>query len=532
MSRPALLDGGPARTPAAATLSEALEQTAARHGRQEIVHLHENGTRTAYTYTQLLDRARRVLAGLRITHTRPSDVLLLDISDPAELICAYWACILGGFIPLPVAATPGLAAQVWSLYGCPRIVTGTGRTPPEDTSAWAGDMAGLLRNTPDARHHRADPGDVAVLLLTSGSTGTPKAVALTHANILARSAATAHTNRLDHRQRTLNWMPLDHVGGLVMFHTRDTCLGAYQVHAPQQWILDQPLRWLEAAHTHRISCTWAPNYAFALVNDAVGHVTGHPWDLSRLTYIMNGGEPVHAEVIHRFQQLLAPHGLPTDAMYPGWGMSETSSGVTDCRFSEHTEGRYVPVGRPQPGTRIRITADDSTVVTQNTVGHVQVSGAAVSHGYYQNPQQNKQSFTSDGWFKTGDLGYISDGVLTVTGRADDQITIAGVTYHGHEIEASVEELGFVHPTYTVATPVTTSAGEGLAVFFHPRTTPTTDDLEALRTLLAERFRITGAHLLAVGKDDIPKTGIGKLRRAPLRERFEASTHPTWTPVLH
>ncbi|MGW2863560.1 AMP-binding protein [Streptomyces sp. NPDC001205] len=532
MTGKALLDGGPAITPAVATLADALIRTARCHGRQKIVFLHTNGTHTALTYSQLLDDARRILAGLRRTLNQPGDIILLDTPDPQELVTAYWACQLGGYVPLPVPDRDGLLDQVWTVYRQPRFITGSGRTVPAGMTPYAtGTYAYLLGHAPDPHHHQGRPEDLALLLLTSGSTGTPKAVRLTHRNILTRTTATAHVNRLDHRRRTLNWMPLDHVGGLVMFHTRDTYLGAYQVHAPQPWILDGPLRWLDTIHTHRITCTWAPNYAFALVNDALRDGSGAPWDLTCLTYIMNGGEPLRAGVIKDFMTGLARYGLPRDAMYPGWGMSETSSGVTDCPFTEHPGRRYVPVGRPQPGTRIRIVTDDGTLADKNTVGHVQVAGATVTDGYHHGDDQTRQSFTPDGWFTTGDLGSIDGTILTVTGRADDRITLAGVIYHGHEIEAAVEELDIAAPTYTVATPVTTTAGENLAVFFHPKNGHATPvELGTLHGMLAARFGITGARLLPVGKDDIPKTGIGKLRRAPLRQRYESTPEATWTPV--
>uniref|UniRef100_A0AAU2VFC3 AMP-binding protein n=1 Tax=Streptomyces sp. NBC_00003 TaxID=2903608 RepID=A0AAU2VFC3_9ACTN len=533
MSSPAYLDGGPALIGRTGTLTGALLRTASLHGQQKIVLLHDNGTHTALTYAQLLQRAQRVLAGLRGTRGRAGEIILLDIDDPEELLVSYWACVLGGFVPLPlpVSGVDEPLRQVWNAHGHPRFVTGTGRTVPHGLTQYsAGTFDYLSHHAPTTDYHPAQPDDLALLLLTSGSTGTPKAVRLTHANILARTRATAHTNHLDQRQRTFNWMPLSHVGGLVMFHTRDVVLGAYQVHASQRWILDAPLRWMEVCHTHRITCTWAPNYAFALVADEAGRLTGTPWDLSQLTYVMNGGEPLHGEVIDRFMTLLAPHGLPPGAMYPGWGMSETSSGVTDCPYSAVARtGPYVPVGAPQPGTRIRVTDGEGNTVGEGTTGNVQVSGATVTAGYHENPDQNRQSFTSDGWFKTGDLGFVQDGILTVTGRADDQITVEGTTYHGHEIEAAVETLDFVAPIYTVATEVTTPDGDRLAIFFHPRGGLFTDGhRQDLEILLKERFAVTGAYLLPVGKDDVPRTGIGKLRRRPLRERFEASPQVTWS----
>ncbi|MEU3609683.1 AMP-binding protein [Streptomyces sp. NPDC035033] len=546
-STASLLDGGPAPDPGVPHLGAALVRAARSSGTDRgVTYIRPDGSELRQTYADLLDGASRVLAGLRAAGVRPGEKIVLQSADDPDLIAAFWACVLGGYLPLPVSADPrtgpGLLERVWTGYGRPRVLTGAGQelTPAVTAdrdwhAAHLGDIPALrAAHEPDRDWHEPDPGDPVVLLLTSGSTGVPKAVTLTHRNVLVRSAATARVNRLDQDTRTFNWMPLDHVGGLIMFHARDVFLGCAQVHAGIQWVLADPLRWLDAVSAHRADTTWAPNFAYALVNDRAGELEGRGWDLTRLRYIMNGGEAVRSGVVRRFLDLLAPYGLPATAMFPGWGMSETTAGVADCQFTEAAAGddRYVPVGRPQPGTRIRVVDEHGEPVPWGTVGRLQVSGATVTSGYYDNPEQNRQSFTEDGWFKTGDLAYVEDGILTVTGRTDDVIQLGDVSYHGHEIEAAVEELAFVEPSYTVATPVTPEPGgpEEIAVFFHPRTGSVTEaETEQIRDRVAERLGVEVRHVLPVDKSEVPKTGIGKLRRAQLRQTFEARPAALATP---
>jgi acyl-CoA synthetase (AMP-forming)/AMP-acid ligase II len=381
--------------------------------------------------------------------------------------------------------------------------------------AWLGRVADLRDHPPATGFHPARPDDLAALLLTSGSTGLPKAVMLTHRNIVSRSVASAQTRGMSRANRTFNWMPLDHVGGLIMFHARDVLLGCHQVHARLQWVLADPLRWLDAISEHRCDTTWAPNFAFALIVDRAGRFGDRTWDLRSLTYIMNGGEPIKARVARRFLSILAPFGLPPTAMHPGWGMSETSAGVVDRVFTmdaSSDDDRFVPVGTPHPGVSLRVVDDSGEVAAEGTVGRLQAAGLPISQGYYGNPEQNRQSFTEDGWFKTGDLAYITDGVLTVVGRADDAMEIGGVTYYGHEIEAAVEELPFVEPSYTVACDIP----DGLAIFFHPRSgVPSDAENWQIVAHVARRFGVRVRYVLPVSKQDVPKTGIGKLRRAQL-----------------
>lgn len=540
----ALLDGGPVPAPECGTLGNALVRAALAPGSQGLCFVGADGGEKRWSYARLLQEAARTLAGMREAGVRPGERVVLHIADESELLAVFWACVLGGFVPLLVGtgatpaardAAPGLLDAVWKRYGRPRVVTGRGqpvlavtRAHPGWARSWLGHPRRLRAADPDHHRYPARPDDLAALLLTSGSTGVPKAVMLTHRNILSRSAATARANGLSEATRTVNWMPLDHAGGLLLFHVRDVYLGAYQVHARLDWVLADPLRWLALVDRHRACTTWAPNFAFSLVNDQAHRLSGRDWDLSCLRYLMNGGEPVHTSVVGRFMELLTPLRLPGDAMFPGWGMSETAAGVVDCRLSDldTADGRYVPVGRPQPGTVVRCVDDRGEVVPAGTVGHLQVSGPSVTLGYLDDAEHTRDSFTADGWFRTGDLAFVQDGLLTVTGRADDLVECGGVRCHSHEIEAAVEELDFVTPSHTVACPVTGTAGEELAVFYHPRPGTAQGVAEAaIRARVADRLGLHIARVVAVSPGDVPRTGIGKLRRSRMRQWYETrGTH--------
>ncbi|MFE7814747.1 AMP-binding protein [Streptomyces sp. NPDC057433] len=532
-----LLDGGPAPRPQCATLGNALVRAALTSASRGVCFVGADGGETHWSYARLLREAARTLGGMREAGVRPGERVVLHIADEPELLAVFWACVLGGFVPLLVGtgahrdAAPGLLHAVWNRHGRPRVVTGRDqrvlavtRAHPGWARAWLGHPHHLRAAAPDHHRHPARPDDLAALLLTSGSTGAPRAVMLTHRNILSRSAATALANGLGDATRTVNWMPLDHAGGLLLFHVRDVCLGAHQVHARRDWVLADPLRWLTLVDRHRACTTWAPNFAFSLVNDQAHRLAGRTWDLSCLRYLMNGGEAVHASVVRRFMELLAPFRLPGDAMFPGWGMSETAAGVVDCRLSDVDTGddRYVPAGRPHPGTAVRCVDDRGEPVPVETVGHLQVSGPSVTGGYLDDAEHTRRSFTADGWFRTGDLAFVRDGVLTVTGRAGDLIEYGGVRCHSHEIEAAVEELDFVTPSHTVACPVTGAAGDELAVFYHPRPGTAPDEAEAaVRARVADRLGLSVARVVPVDPQDVPRTGIGKLRRSRTRQWYEA-----------
>ncbi|MBZ4324460.1 AMP-binding protein, partial [Streptomyces huiliensis] len=543
--RPAVAAGPPAVTPSVRTLPEALRR-AAREDRGGIVIVDRHGAERELSYAELAEDAARVLGGLRALGLRPGDRAILQCPAHRDFLTAFWACLLGGFVPVPLAPAESYAedtaaverlAGAWELLGRPLILA-DGATAAElhglaGRRGWGaalrtGALEELRGHSPAPDEHPCSPDDVALLLLTSGSTGTPKAVPLRHRNVLARCAGTAAANGFGAGDVTFNWMPLDHVGGIVMFHVRDVYLTNRQLHAPTGWVLEDPLRWLDVVHRHRVTLTWAPNFAFGLVNGRVADAAGRGWDLSCLRFIQNAGEAIMPRVARRFLQALAPLGLPATAMRPSWGMSETSSAVTySDAFTLATTSDTDPfteVGRPLPGTTLRIVDDAGETVPEGVPGRLQVTGPTVTSGYHDNEAENRASFTSDGWFETGDLGVVRDGAVTITGRAKDVLIINGVNHYCHEIESVVEELERVENSFTAACAVRDAGAttDVLAVFFHPA--PGADvaaTVREIRSLLVRRAGLNPRHVVPVGREDVPKTEIGKIQRAALRHRFHS-----------
>ncbi|WP_411759780.1 amino acid adenylation domain-containing protein [Streptomyces tunisiensis] len=543
---PAVSEGPALAEPSVASWAEALRRAAARD-RGDIVHVHADGSEHRRTYASLIPEASRVLAGLRRAGLRPGDQVILQCDVTEDFLAVLWGCVLGGFVAVPLTVpasydTPSAALTklegIWRMLGRPWIVCSAGREAGLRAVAarqdWPGPRittADALREAPaDHDWHPAAPDDLLLMLMTSGSTGLPKAVRLTHRNVLTRSAATEQMNGLGADDVSLNWIPLDHVTGVVMFHLRDVYLGCRQVHAPTSWILQDPLRWMDLADRHRVTVTWAPNFAFGLLAEQAHRFTGRAWDLSPMRLVMNAGEVVVASAARAFLHALEPFGLPQDVMHPGWGMSETCSVVTDAVLPAEPvpdEGTFVSCGRPYPGFAMRIVDEQGTVLTEGEAGRFQVRGTSVTGGYHDNPAANAEAFTDDGWFDTGDLAFLRDGELHITGRAKDVIIVNGVNHYSHEIEACVEELPYAERSFTAAVAVRTdpsSPTDELALFLHLTPDATADPARALREIAGKVTREIGvspSFLIPVARDAVPKTEIGKIQRTRLRKGFEA-----------
>jgi acyl-CoA synthetase (AMP-forming)/AMP-acid ligase II len=550
--RPAIAYGGALDEDiqALATLPEALARAARQDVIKGITYLQPDGSELTQSYRDLREEAERILAGLRVLGVQVGDKVILQVEENHLYLPTFWACVLGGMVAVPISIAPSYEQpgvvtarlqNAWELCERPIVVASArvasalyALAPALGMEAVRIEILDTLRSqfaAPEEREwHPCQPDDVFVLLFTSGSTGVPKGVMLTHRNVLTVVHGYTHLEGVNKREVSFNWMPLDHVGGLVTFHLRDVCLGYQQIHASSQTILQDPLSWLDWLDHYRATRTWAPNFAFSLLNKHLLANTERRWDLSELHYILNAGEAIVSKTARRFLKLLAPYGLRSTAIHPSWGMSETSSGATfSSRFALETttdEERFVDVGALIPTIWIRVVDMRECVLEEGQSGQIQVKGPTVTPGYYRNPDLNREVFTSDGWFDTGDVGFLQGGRLTITGRTKNIIIINGLNYYCHEIEAVVEEVSGVEATYTGACAVrdATSNTDELAIFY---CTQFTDEQAIVKQWHEIRRQVVSAgginpsHLLPVAREAIPKTETGKIQRSKLKQQFEA-----------
>ena len=539
---PAVCDGGPLDADSSVTLDGVLT-LAARTSPHGLVYATPEQT-TYQSYAELREQAERILGGLQLRGLARGDRVVLQLERQQDFIETFWACVLGGFVPVPLAVPGGYdrvgvplqtLRAVWTTIGGTHIVTVRDAVPSLLSAVERLSLPGArvhaiedLRTTHKGERALAAPDDLALLMLTSGSTGTPKAVMLTHRNILSRTNGSRQLNQFSCDDVSVNWMPLDHVAGLIFFHIRDISLGCRQVHLPTGWVLEDPLRWIDSLDSFRATVTFAPNFAFALVNDRAREIARRSWDLSRLRLILNGAEAIVARTARTFLRLLGPHHLNPGCMCPAWGMSETSSGVIYGHgFSldnSADDDPFVEVGRPIPGVSMRIVDTDDRILREGTVGRLQVRGPVVTAGYLGSEDVTRESFTRDGWFKTGDLGLIRGGRLTITGREKDVVIVNSVNYYCHAIESAVEAIDGVETSFTAACAVRPEGSntDRLAIFFQPRDSRSIPLLlRRIRAELSAGIGIAPDYVIPVADTAIPKTSVGKIQRSELARRFLA-----------
>ncbi len=496
------------------------------------------------TYPALLDEAHRIASALRRRGRRPGEKVVLLLELARDFIPAFWGCVLAGCVPCPVAPIRNdpprwerTIAHLRALLDNPLIVT----TETLELTLAGGTQAArlnALRDSPQgldtAPVHESSPEDPAVFVLTSGSTGNSKAVVLTHANLLASMAGKNERQRLDASDVTLNWISFDHVAALLEAHLLPLYVGARQIHVDSATILADPLSFLRLIDRHRVSMTFAPNFLFGQINAAIKQVrSAGGLDLSCLRHIISGGEAVVVETGRRFLELLAPYGLSPRALWPAFGMSETCAGSIYSRlFPEDDEEReFAALGTPVIGLDMRIADDEANVLSNGAIGELQLRGPMVFGRYYRNEEATHAAFTADGWFRTGDLGRIEDGKLSLVGRSKDSIIVSGANYFSHELETALEQLDGIERSFVAAFPTRPAGADTESlVIAYASTIDAADEARrhqlniAVRntTILLWGFR--PSLILPLPKTAFPKTSLGKIQRATMRKRLEAGEY--------
>jgi amino acid adenylation domain-containing protein len=516
-------------------------------------------------YRELLGRARRRLTALHAAGVAAGDEVIIVTDDLETFLAAFWACVLGRIIPVPLAvpATDEVALKIlhvgqaltrpW-LYTDTELTERLARAASVDTASV---LAALGERTiaaaPDCEMAAAlplpaSPDDIAFIQFSSGSTGTPKGVTLTHANLIANVSAIVGAIRADVPEpRLVNWMPLTHDFGMICFHILPVVFGFDHCLIPTKSFTRNPVIWMQRCAAFRASVTAGPNYSYRHFLKSRDPARDYGWDLRDLRVILNGAEPIAPELADEFTAALTPYGLPPTAVRGAYGLAEATlvvtmgdiSGLQSLYLDRRSLGSgcaailespshpdaagFAVVGRPLDGFEIRVADGAGKPYPDGVIGTVKLRGPSITRGYYHNPAATRAALDGQGWLDTGDLGFIRDGELVITGRRKDVIIIDGVNYYPQDIERIAAQADGLDLNKVVACAVRPlgSERESLAVFVLFRKKPET--FAALARDIADRVtRAIGIpvdYCLAVPR--IPKTTSGKIQRFELTQRFLA-----------
>jgi acyl-CoA synthetase (AMP-forming)/AMP-acid ligase II/acyl carrier protein len=546
------------------TLPEMLDDRA--RGPGAIVYLEGEGTEKTLLLADLRRRALGILHHLQRIGTQPGDKLILHVASNEQFIDAYWACLYGGIVPVPVAV--GISDEhkhkllrIARQLGAPFLYTdrklrerlASFAESVGQADAWSALQARtfLVDQLDDISRAgtaaRVTSDQTAFIQFSSGSTSEPKGVVLTHGNILTNAEGARQAAGFNEQDVSLSWMPLTHDMGLIGFHLMMIYSGVRQHLMPTELFVRRALMWLKWCSEKQVTITCSPNFGYRHCLRALGDKTLDGVRLEAVRLMFNGAEPISVELAEEFLDRMAPYGLRRTAMYPVYGLAEASLAVSfpvpgsaykyitvDRRsLGIGAQARFVAAGDPMglklmcegraiPFTSVRLVDDGGTEVAPDTVGHLLMRGDNVTRGYFDNPAANAAVISSDGWLSTGDLALMHGGELYVTGRSKEIIFVNGQNYYPHDLEAVLQgepglELGKVIATGARSA---RSPTDELVLFILHRSDIA--DFLPLATrathLVNEHAGVEVARVVPVKR--IPKTTSGKLQRSAMASAYE------------
>ncbi|MEQ8484113.1 MAG: amino acid adenylation domain-containing protein [Pseudomonadales bacterium] len=509
------------------------------------------------TYGELERRVKRRAAGI-VSETEAGDRVLLAFDNGLDAVVLFWACIVTGRIPVPAPAPDlrrsGVAARrVSDIAAAAGVTLGVSATPRSE--GHAEDYAGVRwRVIDDLDGEGPDWQSAAVpqtayLQFTSGSTSTPRGVDLTHDNVLAQCAALHARAWVDPAvARGLIWLPWYHDYGLVHGIIQPLFEGVPSFLMGNAFFLRHPLRWLEAIDRYRITHSGAPDFAYLACVYALMRQPDWRGDLSTWAVASCGAEPIRAETLEAFASAFVPHGFRPEALAPAYGLAEAVLTVTAAigqdrlrtltadaaALANHqirgaVDGtrtrRLVSCGEPLPHMEVAIVDPESEqTCPTNRVGEIRVRGPSIAQGYWNDPEQSAAVFVN-GWLHTGDLGFLQDGELYVTGRLKDLIIVQGRNLYPQDLEAAaiLAGAGQVRVGGAMAFSVDTTYGESAVLLAECSGRPdqaVLDDLDRrLRAATMEQFEVVLTDVRLLKPGTLPRTSSGKLQRSAGRTAY-------------
>nr|WP_283809182.1 non-ribosomal peptide synthetase [Tumebacillus amylolyticus] len=523
------------------------------------------------SYNDFYTRCLRVLHLLQQKGVRPKQEVVLQINDEGVFLHLFWACVLGGFVPVPCTVGANdehrlKLLKIWDVLHEPVLAI--------EANIWAR-FADIMGDNPlvaDMQEHmlsveslmevadqddaplgtvyEASADDIAFIQFSSGSTGDPKGVVLTHANVVHNLHAILQGAQVSANDSCLSWMPLTHDMGLIGMHLMSLCGGIPFFLISTETFMRRPALWLTKINEHRVTMTSSPNFGYKLFLTTFKQKVATEWNLSCLRLIFNGAEPISHELCNRFLDEMAAYGLSRETMFTVYGLAESTVGsvfpepgtpmrpvlldrrslVTGQEVVELAESErdkpyavsFLDHGKPVSDVNLRICDEENRELADRFVGYIQISGACVTSGYYNNPVATAKAKTADGWLNTGDLGFLRDGRLVVTGRAKDVLFVNGQNLYPHDIERVAEEVEGVELGKVAVTGLHDPALQRDVVLVFVTFKHKVPDFAPIawnvQRCLSRKMGLRVDHVLPIRS--LPKTTSGKLQRYKLGERFQ------------
>ncbi|MBV7568370.1 non-ribosomal peptide synthetase [Pseudomonas sp. PDM27] len=512
------------------------------------------------SYRELDQRARTIAGALQAQADFGDRAVLLFPSGP-DYVAAFFGCLYAGVI-----AVPAYPPESTRRHHQERLLSIISDAQPRLllTSAGLRDALQQIEGAPPLlcvdtldgalaeRWVAADLQDdhIAFLQYTSGSTALPKGVQVSHGNLVANELLIRHGFGIDLNPEDVivSWLPLYHDMGLIGGLLQPIFSGVPCVLMSPAYFLGRPLRWLEAISEYGGTISGGPDFAYRLCSERVSESALERLDLSGWRVAYSGSEPIRLDTLERFAEKFATCGFTADSFMASYGLAEATlfvagtargEGIGNLRVDDQAlaqnrveAGEGSPImscGISQPAHAVLIVDPVSlSEQADNTVGEVWASGPSIALGYWRNPEASAKTFVRHAgqtWLRTGDLGFMRNGQLFITGRLKDMLIVRGHNLYPQDIEQTVEsEVEVVRKGRVAAFAVTVDGQEGIGIAAEisrsvQKILPPESLIKAIRQAVAEAYQEAPSVVVLLNPGALPKTSSGKLQRSACRSRL-------------
>jgi len=544
------------------TLAHALQRRAAltpdRVALRFLADTPEQGVVLSYRDLDL--RARTIAAALQAEAAVGERAVLLFPSGP-DYVAAFFGCLYAGVIAVP--AYPPESARRHHQERLLSIIADAEPRLLLASSDLREPLQAIESAPPALCVDSLDPilaeqwlaptlqdDDIAFLQYTSGSTASPKGVQVSHGNLVANESLIRHGFGIDLNPDDVivSWLPLYHDMGLIGGLLQPVFSGVPCVLMSPAYFLARPLRWLEAISEYGGTISGGPDFAYRLCSERVSDSALQRLDLSRWRVAYSGSEPIRLDTLERFAEKFAPCGFTADNFMASYGLAEATlfvagtprrQGIPSLRVDdgalaqnriESGQGSAVmSCGVSQPGHGVLVVEPNTLqALADNQVGEVWACGPSIAHGYWRNPEASAKTFVQhDGrtWLRTGDLGFMRDGELFITGRLKDLLIVRGHNLYPQDIEQTIErEVEVVRKGRVAAFAVDDGGEEGIGIAAEisrsvQKILPPEALIRTIRQVVAEACQQAPSVVVLLNPGALPKTSSGKLQRSACRTRL-------------